>query len=118
MKHVLDSVPAKRVIGVGLHTATLRRQYPRWEPYAGKPLVRILGGEREVTRVPTAKIQIAAMHESEIGREADVIVASLNVGFRKSSNQACCTAMKATSRGLIRAATMCCPFQGSKAAPA
>ena len=38
--------------------------------------------------------------------------------LRKSSNQACCTAMKATSRGLNRAATMCCPFQGSKAAPA
>jgi hypothetical protein len=28
--------------------------HPRWEPYAGKPHVRICGG-REVTRVPTAK---------------------------------------------------------------
>src|SRR5579863_1977709 len=55
MKHVLDSVPAKRVTGVGSHTATFRRRYPRWEPYAGKPHVRIWTGGREVTRVPTAK---------------------------------------------------------------
>ena len=27
--------------GVGSHTATYRRRYPRWEPYAGKPHVRI-----------------------------------------------------------------------------
>jgi len=30
--------------GVGSHTATLCRQYPRWEPYAGKPHVRIWAG--------------------------------------------------------------------------
>ena len=29
--------------------------HPRWEPYAGKPHVRIWAGGREVTRVPTAK---------------------------------------------------------------
>src|SRR6478736_3804516 len=29
--------------------------HPRWEPYAGKPLVRLCAGGREVTRVPTAK---------------------------------------------------------------
>ena len=40
-KHALDSEPDKRVTGVGSHTATLCRRYPRWEPYAGKPLVRI-----------------------------------------------------------------------------
>src|SRR5437763_11526998 len=28
--------------------------HPRWEPYAGKPHVRICAGGREVTRVPTA----------------------------------------------------------------
>jgi hypothetical protein len=27
--------------GVGSHTATYCRRYPRWEPYAGKPHVRI-----------------------------------------------------------------------------
>jgi hypothetical protein len=40
---------------VGSHTATCCRYYPRWEPYAGKPHVRICAGGREVTRVPTAK---------------------------------------------------------------
>ena len=30
--------------GVGSHTATICRQYPRWEPYAGKPHVRIWAG--------------------------------------------------------------------------
>ncbi len=30
--------------GVGSHTATFCRQYPRWEPYAGKPHVRIWAG--------------------------------------------------------------------------
>ena len=44
MKHILDSVPAKRVTGVGSHTAMFRRRYPRWEPYAGKPHVRIWAG--------------------------------------------------------------------------
>ena len=30
--------------GVGSHTATYCRHYPRWEPYAGKPHVRIWAG--------------------------------------------------------------------------
>ena len=30
--------------GVGSHTARYCRQYPRWEPYAGKPHVRICAG--------------------------------------------------------------------------
>ena len=30
--------------GVGSHTATYCRRYPRWEPYAGKPHVRICAG--------------------------------------------------------------------------
>ena len=30
--------------GFGSHTATYRRRYPRWEPYAGKPHVRIWAG--------------------------------------------------------------------------
>jgi RNA-directed DNA polymerase len=29
---------------VGLHTARYCRQHPRWEPYAGKPHVRIWAG--------------------------------------------------------------------------
>ena len=29
---------------IGSHTATLCRQYSRWEPYAGKPHVRICAG--------------------------------------------------------------------------
>src|ERR1700730_5153032 len=39
---------------VGSSTAANCRRYPRWEPYAGKPHVRIWAGGREVTRVPTA----------------------------------------------------------------
>ena len=30
--------------GVGSHTASYCRHYPRWEPYAGKPHVRIWAG--------------------------------------------------------------------------
>jgi hypothetical protein len=30
--------------GVGTHTASHSRYYPRWEPYAGKPHVRICAG--------------------------------------------------------------------------
>src|ERR1700682_5422107 len=41
--------------GVGSHTATYCRRYPRWEPYAGKPHVRIWAGGCGVTRVPTAR---------------------------------------------------------------
>jgi hypothetical protein len=36
------------------------RQYSRWEPYAGKPHVRICAGGREVTRVPTANLLLLA----------------------------------------------------------
>ena len=43
-KHALDSVPVKRVTGDGSHTANYCRRYPRWEPYAGKPHVRIWAG--------------------------------------------------------------------------
>src|SRR6476469_10837996 len=38
--------------------------HPRWEPYAGKPHVRICaGGARELASLPRA-MQIAAVHES------------------------------------------------------
>ena len=43
-KHAPDSVPDKRDLKVGSHTATCCRPYPRWEPYAGKPHVRIYAG--------------------------------------------------------------------------
>jgi hypothetical protein len=43
---------------VGSSTAIHCRRYPRWEPYAGKPHVRICAGGREVTRVPTANIMV------------------------------------------------------------
>jgi hypothetical protein len=39
----LRTVPDKRVTGAGTHTATCRH-HPRWEPYAGKPPVRICAG--------------------------------------------------------------------------
>src|SRR2546428_9851675 len=45
---------------VGSSTAPTCRRYPRWEPYAGKPHVRIWAGGREVTRVPTANSAMAA----------------------------------------------------------
>ena len=39
--------------GVGSHTAASCRQYPRWEPYAGKPHVRICaGGARQLASLP------------------------------------------------------------------
>src|ERR1700720_1410980 len=39
--------------GVGSHTATNCRRYPRWEPYAGKPHVRIwAGGARYLASLP------------------------------------------------------------------
>ena len=38
---------------VGSHTATYCRLYPRWEPYAGKPHVRICaGGEEQSSSLP------------------------------------------------------------------
>jgi len=55
-KHALDSAPGSRVTGAGTHTAIACRLDPRWEPYAGKPHVRICAGGREVTRVPTASV--------------------------------------------------------------
>ena len=36
--------------GVGSYTAALCRQSPRWEPYAGKPHVRICAGARGNSR--------------------------------------------------------------------
>src|SRR3974390_1580826 len=44
---------------VGSTTASTCRRYPRWEPYAGKPHVRLCGG-RGVTRCPTANRLFAA----------------------------------------------------------
>ena len=43
-KHVLDSEPGSRVKGAGAYTATCAVTYPRQEPYAGKPHVRIWAG--------------------------------------------------------------------------
>jgi hypothetical protein len=43
-KHALDAAPGSRVTGVGTHAATACRLDPRWEPYAGKPHVRIWAG--------------------------------------------------------------------------
>jgi hypothetical protein len=56
----------QRVTGAGTHGATVCRLDPRWEPYAGKPPVRICAGGREVTRVPTAKLQFVAAHMSPL----------------------------------------------------
>jgi hypothetical protein len=41
IQHAPDSEPDKRDNGVGSHTAKFCRRYPRWEPHAGKPHVRI-----------------------------------------------------------------------------
>ena len=38
------AVPGTRGTGVGLHTASICRRDPRWEPYAGKLHVRICAG--------------------------------------------------------------------------
>jgi hypothetical protein len=43
-KHVPGTEPGKRVKGVGAYTATCAVTHPRWEPYAGKPHVRIWAG--------------------------------------------------------------------------
>ena len=48
-------------LDVGSSTASNCRRHPRWEPYAGKPHVRICAGGREVTRVPTAKVEQAVL---------------------------------------------------------
>src|SRR6202045_4920628 len=41
-QHAPDSEPHKGVTGAVLHTESYScRRYPRWEPYAGKPHVRI-----------------------------------------------------------------------------
>ena len=53
-KHAPDSEPGKRVTGAGTHTASKCRHDPRWEPYAGKPHVRICAGGARQSRVPTA----------------------------------------------------------------
>src|SRR5262245_62381469 len=52
------SEPDKRDLGVGSHTATNCRQYPRWEPYAGKPHVRICaGGARQLVSLPQSSMR-------------------------------------------------------------
>jgi hypothetical protein len=43
-KHVLGSEPGSRDTGAGAYTATFAVTYPRWEPHAGKPHVRIWAG--------------------------------------------------------------------------
>ena len=43
MPHVPDTGPGTRVTGAGARTEgrAARRHHPRWEPYAGKPHVRL-----------------------------------------------------------------------------
>src|SRR5215467_11570179 len=56
--------------GVGSRTATYCRLYPRWEPHAGKPHVRICaGGTRQLVSLPR-KMPLAAVHESVAGTKA------------------------------------------------
>jgi len=43
-QHVLGSEPGTRDTRAGAYTATLAVTHPRWEPYAGKPHVRIWAG--------------------------------------------------------------------------
>jgi uncharacterized low-complexity protein len=43
-RHVLDSEPGTRGTRAGAYTATRAVTHPRWEPYAGKPHVRIWAG--------------------------------------------------------------------------
>jgi hypothetical protein len=40
-QHVLDPEPGSRDKRAGAYTATFAVTHPRWEPYAGKPHVRI-----------------------------------------------------------------------------
>ena len=54
-KHALDSEPGSRVTGAGVHTASLCRHTPEVGAVCGKAARTDLCGEREVTRVPTAK---------------------------------------------------------------
>ena len=52
-KHAPDSEPGKRDTGAGAYTATCAVTHPRWEPYAGKPHVRIwAGGARKRASLP------------------------------------------------------------------
>ena len=43
-QHVLDPEPGSRDKRAGAYTATFAVTHPRWEPYAGKPHVRIWAG--------------------------------------------------------------------------
>ncbi len=43
-QHGPGTEPGNRVTGVGTHTASFAAKHPRWEPYAGKPLVRFCAG--------------------------------------------------------------------------
>ncbi len=45
-KHVLDPEPGSRDTRAGAYTATCAVTHPRWEPYAGKPHVRLCVQQR------------------------------------------------------------------------
>src|SRR5215208_7351665 len=49
-QHVLDPEPGSRDKRAGAYTATFAVTHPRWEPYAGKPHVRIWAGGRAMKR--------------------------------------------------------------------
>ena len=70
-KHAPDLEPHKRDKDAGSYTAKTCRRYPRWEPYAGKPHVRILQrgargnsrpyrDRRELSRFSAARQGLAA----------------------------------------------------------
>ena len=63
-KHVPDSEPDKRVTGVGSHTATYCRQYPRWE--------KLWGGRRRSWHLhrPYELMEVAPWPKSMISAEA------------------------------------------------
>jgi hypothetical protein len=51
--------------GVGSHPAAYCRHYPRWEPYAGKPHVRICaGGARQLASLPRSPLFAAARSDA------------------------------------------------------
>jgi hypothetical protein len=57
-KHALDSVPVKRVTGVGSHTAPYCRQHPRWEKlWGGRRRLWHLHRPNERWRLPRAASQ-------------------------------------------------------------
>ena len=46
-QHGPGTEPGNRVTGVGMHTASFAAKHPRWEPYAGKPLVLLCAGRAQ-----------------------------------------------------------------------